>query len=187
MLKRNWFFAFGLLLLIGCEAPRLTPFSVNIYQNENPIALSVGDVQVKSEVKKFDRLPHIEEKMPLTPEDALYRWAKNRFYGINMSSPIDAVITIQKAYMTQTDEQSDNWYMFDNVKYRLTYTLTLQFKEGEKVLYTQNVDGWESSSLPQRSSLADKEETWQKMMNAMIRKVNDKVINGLPTRFRAND
>lgn len=183
-MRISWVFICGLLLITGCEAPRLSPFLLNTYQNEKPITLSVGDVQIQSEVKKFDRQPHIEDKMPITPEDALKNWAKHRFYGINMSSPINAVITIQKAYMTQADEKNDSWYVFDNVNYRLTYMLTLQIVEGQKVLYTQNVNGWESSSLPKHSSLADKEKTWQRMMNAMIQKVNNKIVNDLPRHFQ---
>lgn len=186
-MKRSkiWILGLGLFLLSGCEAPQLNPFSVHTYQEERPISLAVGDVQIVSEVKKFDRLPHLEDKMPITPEDALRQWGQNRLYGVNMSSPVDAVITIQKAYMTQSDEKNENWFVYDNVTYTLTYALVLQFKQGDRVLYTQDVDGWESSSLPRRSSLAEKEEAWQKMMNAMIKKVNNKIVNGIPAQFKA--
>lgn len=185
-MKYRLLLVLSLFLLQGCEAPRLNPFSVNTYQEERPISLSVNAVKIESDVKKFDRLPHLEDKMPIPPEEALRRWGQNRFSAVGYSSPIEAVVTIQKAYMTQTEENSDNWFVYNNVNYKLTYALILQFKQDDKILYTQDVDGWESSSLPWRSSLAEKEEAWQKMMNAMIEKVNNKIVKGIPSRFLAD-
>ncbi len=173
----------ALSFLGACEAPHLSSFEVNTFQNQSPVTLNVGAIEVVSEVQQFDRLPYINEKMPVTPEDALRSYVDNRFYAIDMSSPVTAVVTIQKAYMTQKDEDGENWYTLDNIAYKLSYALTLEYKDGDEVLYTQKVDGWESSSLPQRSSLADKEAVWQKMMNTMLQKT-DRQLNGtLPERF----
>ncbi len=171
------------VLLAACQAPTLHRFAVHTYTEEQPIQLNVSEVIVQSEVMQYDRMPHIEKKLPVSPEDALTEWADNRFYGAAPLSPDKAVITLKIADMTQTEEESAHWYVFNNDKYKLTYEVNIAFMRDDKVLYQHTVQGWESSSLPQRSSLADKEAAWQKMLNAMIRKVNGQIIQAVPKNF----
>lgn len=173
-----------LLFLNACQAPALKRFSVYTYAEEKPIVLNVSDVVLQSEIQRYDRLPHIEEKLPISPEDALKEWADNRFYAADKLSSAQAVITIKQAYMTQKEEKGPNWYTFDNDAYRLTYEVQMAFVDNGKVLYQHSVNGWESSSLPQRSSLSDKEAAWQKMLNAMVRKVNQQLTESVPAVFK---
>ena len=173
-----------ILLLSACQAPQLNRFTVNTMADMRPIVLKVNDVQIKSEIMKYDRLPHIEEKLPISPEDALTEWAENRFYGADKLAHTNVVITIRNAYMVQKEELGTNWYTLDNDAYKLTYEVNMAFVQNNSVLYQHTVTGWESSSLPQRSSMADKEATWQKMMNAMIRKVNKQLTESVPDVFK---
>ncbi len=174
------------LFLVGCQAPELHRFRVNTLTEERTIPLSVGDIRVVSEVQQYDRMPHIEKTLPVTPERALTEWAENRFTAADISSPVTAVITIEKADMTQQEEKGANWYTLDNDSYKLTYKVAIEFERRDKTLYRYDVDGWESSSLPQRSSIADKEKTFMKMMNAMVRKVNQQITDAIPDTFRAD-
>ncbi len=170
--------------LTACVAPTLKPFTINTFQDETPVALNVREITVESHLTKYDRLPHIESKMPVTPEQALTRWAQNRFVTANSNAPTKMVVNITDAYMTQSKQESGSWYTFDNVRYRLTYQVDVQFKRADKVVYTQNVTGWETHSLPQKSSLADKEDAWQTMLNAMVAKVNNKIITDMPSVYK---
>lgn len=172
-------------LLAACQAPDLNRFTVYTFSDERPIVLKVSDVVVQSEVMKFNRLPHIEEKLPVSPEEALQEWAHNHFYGADKLSVETAVITIKDAYMTQKEVESANWYTFNNEAYKLTYEVSIAFVRDGNTLYEHTVQGWESSSLPARSSLAEKEGAWQKMLNAMIRKVNGQIVNAIPQTFIA--
>lgn len=175
------------LFLIGCQAPRLNSFNVRTLTDERPIALNVGRVRVDSTVMRYDRKPHIEETLPVTPNEALEEWAQHRFDANNPTSPVNVIMTIHQADMTEREEKGANWYTLDNYAYRLTYQITMEFEQEGHILYKHTVDGWESSSLPQRSSMADKEAVWLKMMNAMIRKVNQQMIDAVPIRFRGSD
>ncbi len=172
------------LFLIGCQAPELQRFHVNTMGGEREIPLAVRAVKVVSDVQQYDRMPHIEKTLPLTPEQALTEWAENRFMAADSSASAEAVITIQTAEMTQQEEKGANWYTLDNDAYKLSYRVEFAIEKRGKTLYRYDVDGWESSSLPQRSSLADKEKTWLKMMNAMIRKVNQQITHSIPATFR---
>lgn len=171
--------------ILGCQAPELKNFSVNTFQNGPRVGVNVSDIQIKSETTKYDRLPHIENKMPITPEKALKDWIRNRFYAGNPSTSTIAVVTVQKAYMTQTDDPQETWYVYNNVNYRLTYALSVDFMKDGDVIHHQNLEGFETVSIPKRSSLAEKEAAWQKMMNAMIQKVDNQVFSKIPSEFKA--
>ena len=172
------------LLLMGCAAPVLKEFRVNTFQDATPVAVGVKEILITNKVEQFDHLPHIENEMPISPVIALETWANNRFYATN-SKKIDTMhIEIEKAYMTKTEEKADNWYTLDNEMYKLTYYVQIDYISNGDVIYTQDVGGFESSSLPKRSSLADKEAVFEKMMNQMVRKVNDKVLIQMPAAVR---
>lgn len=175
------------LFLISCQAPTLHSFRVNTMQDVLPVAVHVQNVRIDSETMHYNRKPHIEYTLPVSPEEALTEWAEHRFEAVNMTSPVTLVITISKADMTEQEEKGANWYTLDNYAYRLTYQVTMTFEQNGKILYQHTVDGWESSSLPQRSSIADKEAVWLKMMNAMIRKVNQQMTEAIPARFRVSE
>ena len=57
------------------------------------------------------------------------------------------------------------------------------FKKENHVLYTYYIEGYETSSLPKRSSIASKEAVFEKMLNAMIYKVDEEALKQLPKRF----
>ena len=172
------------LLLSACTALPLRTFNVKTYANQNPVYLNVSLLDTKSDVSTYNRLPHIEKDLPITPNDVLLDWAHNRFRSINMSSPITAEFKVLKAYMRQTDTPSPKWYILDNVTYRLDYDVILQFKQDEKILYTQTATGWEEYAIPQKSPLTSKEKVWETMMNNMVQKINDKIVPEIPERFR---
>ncbi len=179
------FFVGAVLIgLTACVAPSLKPFEINTFQNETPVLVNVSAVSVQSHITQYDRLPHIENKMPVTPGQALTRWAENRFAATNPSAPTRMIVNITDAYMTETKQESGSWYQLDNVRYRLTYQVDIEFKRADKIVYAQNVTGWEMQALPQKSSLADKEEVWQTLLNAMVTKVNNKVLADMPAAYK---
>ena len=172
------------LLLSACTALPLGTFNVDTYANQNPIYLNISLLDTKSDVLTYNRLPHIEKNLPITPNDVLLDWAHNRFRSVNKHSTISAEFTVLKAYMTQTDTPSPKWYILDNVTYRLDYDVMLQFKQDGKILYSQTATGWEEYAIPQKSPLTSKEKIWEKMINNMVQKINDKIVPEIPKRFR---
>ena len=172
------------LLLSACHASPLNTFNIDTFANQNPVYLNVSLVDTKSDVLIYNHLPHIEKDLPLTPNDVLLDWAHNRFRATNVSTPITAEFTVLKAYMTQTNTPTPQWYILDNITYRLDYDVMLQFKQDEKTLYTQTATGWEEYTIPQKSPLTSKEKIWETMMNNMVQKINDKIVSEIPNKFR---
>lgn len=183
----KYFPFFLLFLCCACVGPTFKSVQVNTYEEERKISVNVSTIDVISKVQWFDRLPHIENEMPITPENTLKKWLQNRFYAVNGYSDLKMLVFIEKAYLTQKDEKTPHWYMFDNVKYTLTYDLKFVFKKGDKVVYTHQIGGYETSSLPKRSSLSAKEAVFEKMLNAMVYKVDERIRQQLPEKFVISD
>ena len=178
------YFSFLLLFLCcACAAPEFTMVKVNTFEEEKKISVFASAVEINSTVERFDRLPHIEDEMPITPEESLKKWIQNRFVAIKPETQLKMRVVIEKAYLTQMDEQSGHWYVFDNVKYTLSYALKFIFEKGEDVVYTHNIGGYETSSLPKRSSISVKEKVFEKMLNAMIYKIDEEIRKSVPKKF----
>lgn len=171
------------MLMTACQIQIAPPFHVDDYKNHPAIALNVSDISVQSLVSVYHQLPHIETTMPITPQQAMIAWMENRFYADDPFSLVTAEWVIRDAYMTQTLKPSPDWYVLDNVLYKLTYSLDLVFKKEGYIIHTQSVNGWETRSIPVKSSLRAKEQAWQDMMNSMIHKINNQIVPQIPIEF----
>lgn len=171
------------LILAACSATPDHSFKVKDFTDEPQVDLAAGDINIQSVVIRNDRSPHIEYKMPMRPEEALYTWANNRYTALSMSSPTTAKIVIKDASMTEEEQPMDNWYTYDNVKYRLTYDVAIQFEKNGVVVHAQEVTGWEEASIPQKSTINEKEKTWENMLNNMVIKVDAKVNSDIPSDY----
>lgn len=171
------------LLLTACTADPLRNFWVDDYRNEPKVALRVSHIDIQPNIHYSHAAPNIEYQMPITPEDAIITWAKNRFTTSAPNSPAEAIILINQAHMTGIEKPSEHFWEFDNIEYKLTYDLKIKFVNDGQMVSENTISGWEKQSLPIRSTLADKEAAWEKMLNNMIQKTDAKLIGELPTYF----
>lgn len=181
-MKKLWILC-AAFLLTACQAVELPDFMVHDFKNDSKINLKTANVSVISDVHYDLKAPFIEYKMPITPEQALKRWAQNRFVAVAPNAPVEAYIIIEKASMQEQEKPSDKWYMLDNVEYRLDFQVKIAFMLNQNTISERSVGGYEKRALPMKSSLADKEEVWSDMMNDMVQKVNKKLTNELPSYF----
>ncbi len=181
-MKNGWILLTA-LCLSACQAVKLPDFMVYDFKNDSKINLKTSQVNVISEVHYDLKAPFIEYKMPITPEQALKRWAQNRFSAVAPNSPVETYIIIEKASMQEKEQPSEKWYMLDNVEYQLDFQVKITFMLNQNTISERSVGGYEKRSLPMKSSLADKEEAWADMMNEMVQKVNKKLTHDLPSYF----
>jgi len=181
-MKKLWILC-AVFLLTACQAVELSDFMVYDFKNDSKINLKTSNISVTSNVHYDLQEPFIEYKMPVTPEQALKHWAQNRFVAVSSDTPVETYIIIEKASMQEREKPSDKWYILDNVEYRLDFQLKIVFVLNQNTISERTVGGYEKRSLPMKSSLADKEEAWSDMMNDMVKKVNKKLTNDLPSYF----
>lgn len=173
-----------ILFLSSCQVPKVALFSVNDYKNVQPYSVAVGAIEVQDETTRYTELPHIETRIPITPAKALYQALSNRFRVALPDSSAQLNMIIHDASLTQESIQSDKWYILDNIEYTLTYQLDVMYQNSEMKTENQSISGWEKQALPKRSSLADKEQVWQKMIDAMTQKVTDKIYADMPQEYK---
>lgn len=177
----------SLVFLSACRAPHLEPFTLRDYRDEPPVALRVADIRIDDQAPVFTKLPHIEKRMPVSPAAALRGWIETRFRPAAPDSRDTATFIIREASMTQETKPSGSWYVLNNTVYTLTYQLDVHYSRNGRLFASQSVSGWEKQGLPKKSSsLAEKEAAWQKMLNAMLEKTNDKILSDLPPDIRLN-
>ena len=176
----GWFILLG---LTACQVPNVSPFSVYDFRGETPIPIAVSDIQITDKTVRYPDLPHIETRIPIVPAYALEQALKNRFQATGEKSSQTTFI-IEEASLTQQQKMSDHWYIYDNIEYRLDYRVRILYAWDNITKEEQTITGWETQSLPRRSSLSDKESVWQKMINAMITKVTDKIQADIPSPLR---
>ena len=179
MIKKH-FYLMGLLVLMGCQAPQYTPFQVINYKNEAPFPLPVGEIKVENKTTRYTELPHLETRIPVTPVSALSEALQNRFSAEYPDAGTTATFIIHEADLIQKTKESDHWYILDNVEYLLTYKIDVVYAKGAQILEQQQFSGWEKQALPKKSSLSQKEQTWEKMLNAMIQKSTEKINTDKP-------
>lgn len=173
-----------ILFLSGCQVPKVDLFSVNDYQNVQPFSVAVSVIDVQDNTTRYTDLPHIENRIPISPVKALSTALSNRFRIAFPGSSNTLTFLIQEASLTQTLQESDKWYVLDNIEYLLSYRVDIIYSHIGVETERQSISGWEKQALPKRSSLADKEQTWQKMIDAMTQKVTDKIYADMPQEYK---
>ena len=104
----------------------------------------------------------------------------NHFIAVNPNTNITFKIVIDEASLTQNFKEADKWYIQDNVEYRLDYKIRLVYEKNAIPFETQTIKGWELQALPKRTSLAQKQQIWEKMINKMIEKITEKISTDIP-------
>ncbi len=170
----------AILGLAGCRTPDVPLFTIQDFQNQDPVSVAVASVQIMDKTERFTELPHIETRIPVVPSYALKRALQHRFTAAAPTSRDGMEIVVEEASLIQTYLPSPEWYVQNNMEYMLRYRVQVSYTRAGRPLETQTITGWEKQALPKRSSLVDKETAWAKMLNAMITKVADKIQTDLP-------
>ena len=159
-----------LFLLTGCMNAPQNVFQTNTYTE---ISLKVSDVETISMVSAFDELPHIEQKMSLSPEEAVIRWSQK--YLKHNGNKKKIVIIIHKADMLLEKQKNSSWFKADEEKYTLDYQLEIRLQEDKKVIQKSTAEGKGFITLAKKSSLGKKEKGWNWLIQKMINHLETKI------------
>ncbi|MBO5997925.1 MAG: hypothetical protein J6P93_05310 [Alphaproteobacteria bacterium] len=162
------------LLLCGCIHSYDTAPRMKDYSQVPLLELPVSRINVISEVGQMERLPHVENQMPLTPEKALKGWAIR--LRPNYQKKHKAEFVIEKAEMIREDAPEKNIFTYDNYKYTLSYQVTIRIlDENATVIKTMTVTGYTSHRLPQRASVIQRDNMFAQMLREMEDQLDDQV------------
>ena len=171
----RYFFLLLCGFLAGCiSSPKVRPFHLPDYTLSRPLTYQIQSKEIISQVHNSHRLPHIGHKMPVSPEDAIKDFSRQRFPE-KQSALYTLKVVIEGADMRQENDIKEHWYQQNNLKYTLTYSVRFQFYQKGVFLFEKVLNGYEMRSVPKRTKLAEKELLWQEMLTDMLKKINQKL------------
>lgn len=154
-----------LFFLSGCMTAPQKSFQLN--SDEDVHIIRVAAVEAVPLSPHFDSLPHVEDQMPTTPEEAVVQWVQTRLKPEGTDSKRLHVI-VHKAEMLKTDMPSDSFFEPDEENYVLNYELEVQVRIGEKIIQAFPVTGKGFIQVAKKASLASKEKGWSWLIQKML-------------------
>ena len=109
MVSRALRFGFGLAALVLVAACSSKPAVQHLpelsFTNRPPIALNVAQLEIVSQYQPPGRAPNYEHLMPISPEAAIIRWAKDRLRPVGTTGT--ARVVIKDAPVLRVDLKTD--------------------------------------------------------------------------------
>ena len=164
-----------LICLLGCM-PKYTPTArIKDYGAQGALVLPASKIETVSLVEQGPQPPHIENRMPQSPEKALYNWAYVRL-RTNRVRDLTARFIIEEASMIR-EEEPQRWpWQYDNYKYTLTWKVRLQLADSKGFApFETATQGFVMRTLPQKASVNETKALWTDMLDEMEILVNEKI------------
>ena len=144
------------------------------------LELPVSRINTISHVGQMERLPHVENEMPMTPEKALKSWALIRLRP-NYQKKYKAEFVIDQAQMIQEEAPEANIFTYDNNKYTLSYQVTIRIlNENGTMIESITANGYISHKLPKRASFVQRDN----MFAQMLREMEDQLDAKMPEEIK---
>ena len=169
-----------LLLLSGCMTAPQKSFQVD--PDTDVYSVRAESIEVVPMTTHFDALPHIENQMPTSPEEAIKEWAEMHLKA-DSETPQKLQIVVKRAEMLKTDLPSEGLFTLNEENYTLNYKIEVQVRHQENVLQTIPVEGKGFITLKKRASLASKEKGWAWLIQKMLIHLKTKMQTDLNDVF----
>jgi hypothetical protein len=161
------------LVLASCSSPPPHPQYPDIrFTNEPPIALAVGTVILREDYTPSAAPPHVEERFPVMPMQALENWAHDRLRA--SGGPDQAIVDITNASVIETALPQktgiSSWFTNEqSERYDMTIQVTINIVDPTGlVVRTATVRAARSQSVAQNISPDQRDQTWYDMTKAIM-------------------
>lgn len=171
---------FLLLFLSGCMAPPEKAFQVD--PDTEVYEVHASEVEVVPMATHFDVLPHVENQMPTSPEEAVMQWV-NAHLKADPAASGSLWVIVHRAEMLKADMPSDSWFKPDEENYTLDYQLEVQVRRQGQVVQKMPVAGKGFISIEKKASLASKEKGWAWLIQKMLTHLKTKMQADLKDVF----
>ena len=173
-------FFVGFLFLSGCLSAPEKAFQID--PDSEVYEVSVAAVETIPMATHFDVLPHIENRMPTSPEEAVGEWMEKHLRPNHTTSDKLRVI-VHQAEMLKADLPNESFFKPDEESYTLNYELDVQLLAGEKTLQSVPVAGKGFIQIAKKASLASKEKGWAWLIQKMLTHLKTKMQTDLENVF----
>ena len=166
---------FLMFFLSSCMSAPQSAFQIN--PDMDACLLNVGKIETISMMSHFDVLPHIENRLPISPEQAIIEWTKTHLRPSNTSQ--DMWIVVHKAEIIQTDLPDPHFFKLDEVNYTLNYEIEIQLRNQNQLIKKFPVSGTGFITMAKKASLSQKEKGWAWLIQKMLTHLKTKIQTDL--------
>jgi len=172
---------FWLLFLVsGCMSAPQKAFQID--PDTEVYSLAVESIEVVPLAIHFDMLPHVENQMPTSPEEAVQEWVQKHLKPTPNGSQ-KLWFIVKQAEMLKMDLPGDSFFKPDEESYTLNYQIEVQLRRQDEVVQTLPVEGKGFITLQKRASLASKEKGWAWLIQKMLTHLKTKMQSDLKNVF----
>lgn len=172
----------ALVLLCSCahyndtaETPKFTEIR---FQDESPIVLEVGQIEIKSEFTPTFQRPNVEHLFPVSIEKSARLWATDRLKASGEPADRTAEFIIKDASVTEEEVPSEKAFYKDNLHYKAVLSVVLRINTPDAHTQTA-MESWREISIPVDTSIENKEIAWSKMTDKLMESFNQSMENNI--------
>jgi hypothetical protein len=175
--------------LSGCAeplpAPNRPPLS---YSHLGQLEFDVSDLQVVSEYHAPLMRPNVEHEMPVSPQQALERWANDRIATVGASGTARFIIlnaSVKEVELPRTEGVKGYFTVDQSQRYEARVEVRLEVNSpyrGTNGFVTVSVN--RSTTVPEDSSLRDREDTWYRLVQELMIEFDTEMEKAVRARLR---
>ena len=175
---KKWFTAFVIMGLVSACETVVEPkqFSDLRYTHLPAISLAVAGIEIINKYQPSTRKPNVEAEFPVSPAIVASNWPRDRLSAIGGSDVIQATVTKASVVEVPLKRSSGIRGAFTNdqsERYDATLALKIDILDSRgNLLGTVSSEAKRSQTVSEDLSLAEREQVWFHMIEAMMNDLN---------------
>ena len=186
---KKWLIFFLIVGLVSACETAITPkqFSDLRYTHLPTISLAVARVDVINNYHTSAKKPHVESEFPISPAKVASNWLRDRLSAVGGSDVVQATVTKASVIEVPLKRSSGIRGAFTNdqsERYDATLALKIDILDSRgNLLGTVSSEAKRSQTVSEDSTLAQREQVWFRMVEAMMADLNRSLEKQLRQHF----
>jgi len=161
----------GLLAACSMDDP-VNRYAQLTYQHRPDINLDVGDIQIEQAYVTPGQPPNVDHLFPVQPKDAAVRWAQDRLVARGDRLTFRYIVREASAVEEELPKTGGLTGMLtadQSERYALHMVVEMQVLDGRSIQGTAKAEARRSRTVPEDSSLSEREEVWYRLTEETMR------------------
>lgn len=175
----------GLLAACAVDDPS-NRFAQLTYDHLPDINLDVGEIQIEQAYVTPGQAPNVDHIFPVQPKDAAVRWAQDRLVARGDRLTFRYIVRQAAATETPLPTTSGVTGMLkteQSERYELHIVVEMQILDGRQVQGTGRAEARRSITVPEDSSLAEREQVWYRLTEDTMRDLDQQLEKTIREAF----
>ena len=187
---KSWALAVGLSVLLAACETTVPPkqFPDLRYTHMPAISLAVSRVVVVEQYQSSTAKPHVEAEFPVLPARAASQWLKDRLSAVGGSDSVRATVTkasVVEVPLKRTSGVRGAFTKDQSERYDATLAVQIEILDSRgRQRGIVSSEATRSQTVTEDISLADREQVWFRMTEAMMSDLNSSLEKQVREHFK---